>query len=141
TRRRGENRPCAQWHWPARMIYQPRPRRVPPVEHQRLPPIAKRSPGPQEGPRRTDPTQRGTARSDCQTRGAKGIRCDRGEKIQTGFEGPEVSPVEDSREDGDESLSAAFALESEDIRKTFGHFTALGGVTLRVKRGEFLALF
>jgi len=38
-------------------------------------------------------------------------------------------------------LSAAFALESEDIRKTFGHFTALGGVTLRVKRGEFLALF
>jgi heme exporter protein A len=38
-------------------------------------------------------------------------------------------------------LSAAFALESEDIRKTFGHFTALGGVTLRVKRGEFLTLF
>ena len=38
-------------------------------------------------------------------------------------------------------MSAAFALESEDIRKTFGHFTALGGVTLRVKRGEFLALF
>jgi len=38
-------------------------------------------------------------------------------------------------------LSAAFALESEDIRKTFGHFTALGGVTLRVRRGEFLALF
>jgi heme exporter protein A len=34
-----------------------------------------------------------------------------------------------------------FALESEDIRKTFGHFTALGGVTLSVKRGEFLALF
>lgn len=34
-----------------------------------------------------------------------------------------------------------FALESEDIRKTFGHFTALGGVTLAVKRGEFLALF
>ena len=38
-------------------------------------------------------------------------------------------------------MSAAFALESEDIRKTFGHFTALGGVTLRIKRGEFLALF
>ena len=34
-----------------------------------------------------------------------------------------------------------FALEAEDIRKTFGHFTALGGVTLRVERGEFLALF
>lgn len=33
------------------------------------------------------------------------------------------------------------ALESEDIRKTFGYFTALGGVTLKVKRGEFLALF
>jgi heme exporter protein A len=34
-----------------------------------------------------------------------------------------------------------FALESEDIRKTFGHFTALAGVTLNVERGEFLALF
>ena len=34
-----------------------------------------------------------------------------------------------------------FALESEDIRKTFGHFTALAGVTLSVIRGEFLALF
>ena len=34
-----------------------------------------------------------------------------------------------------------FALESEDIRKTFGHFTALAGVTLHVERGEFLALF
>src|SRR5712691_577852 len=34
-----------------------------------------------------------------------------------------------------------FALESEDIRKTFGHFTALGGVTLSVRRGEFVALF
>src|SRR2546430_2134932 len=33
------------------------------------------------------------------------------------------------------------ALESEDIRKTFGHFTALAGVTLTVKRGEFLAVF
>ncbi len=38
-------------------------------------------------------------------------------------------------------MSGPFALESEDIRKTFGHFTALGGVTLRIKRGEFLALF
>jgi heme exporter protein A len=34
-----------------------------------------------------------------------------------------------------------FALESEDIRKTFGHFTALAGVTLSVERGEFFALF
>src|SRR5438034_2320543 len=34
-----------------------------------------------------------------------------------------------------------FALESEDIRKTFGHFTALSSVTLSVKKGEFLALF
>jgi heme exporter protein A len=34
-----------------------------------------------------------------------------------------------------------FALESEDIRKTFGHFAALTGITLSVKRGEFLALF
>jgi heme exporter protein A len=33
------------------------------------------------------------------------------------------------------------ALESENIRKTFGHFTALAGVTLNVERGEFLALF
>jgi heme exporter protein A len=35
----------------------------------------------------------------------------------------------------------ALALESEDIRKTFGHFTALAGVTLEVQQGEFLALF
>ena len=34
-----------------------------------------------------------------------------------------------------------FALESQDIRKTFGHFTALSGVTLNVESGEFLALF
>jgi heme exporter protein A len=34
-----------------------------------------------------------------------------------------------------------YALESEDIRKTFGHFTALAGVSLQVARGEFLALF
>ena len=34
-----------------------------------------------------------------------------------------------------------FALESEDIRKTFGHFTALGGVTLSVRSGEFFTLF
>jgi len=34
-----------------------------------------------------------------------------------------------------------FALEAEDIRKTFGQFTALAGVTLNVERGEFVALF
>ena len=34
-----------------------------------------------------------------------------------------------------------FALESEDIHKTFGHFTALAGVNLTVKRGEFVTLF
>src|SRR3989454_5872805 len=33
------------------------------------------------------------------------------------------------------------ALESEDIRKTFGYFTALAGVSLSVNRGEFLTLF
>jgi heme exporter protein A len=38
-------------------------------------------------------------------------------------------------------LTATLALESQDIRKTFGHFTALGGVTLTVRRGEFVALF
>ena len=34
-----------------------------------------------------------------------------------------------------------FALEAEDVRKSFGHFTALGGLSLSVRRGEFLALF
>ncbi|HEY2379553.1 MAG TPA: heme ABC exporter ATP-binding protein CcmA [Terriglobia bacterium] len=38
-------------------------------------------------------------------------------------------------------MTATLALESQDIRKTFGHFTALGGVTLTVRRGEFVALF
>ncbi len=38
-------------------------------------------------------------------------------------------------------MPTTFALESEDIRKTFGHFTALGGITLAVNRGEFVALF
>ena len=38
-------------------------------------------------------------------------------------------------------MSATFALQAEDIRKTFGHFTALAGVTLNVSRGEFLTLF
>jgi len=33
------------------------------------------------------------------------------------------------------------ALEAEDIRKTFGHFTALAGITLTIQHGEFLALF
>ncbi len=38
-------------------------------------------------------------------------------------------------------MSTAHSLEAEDIRKTFGHFTALSGVTLNIKRGDFLALF
>src|SRR5438093_10122936 len=38
-------------------------------------------------------------------------------------------------------MSITFALRAEDIRKTFGHFTALAGVTLGVKRCEFLTLF
>ena len=33
------------------------------------------------------------------------------------------------------------ALQAEDIRKTFGHFTALAGVSLEVQRGEFVSLF
>ena len=33
------------------------------------------------------------------------------------------------------------ALQSENIRKTYGHFTALAGVSLNIKRGEFLTLF
>jgi heme exporter protein A len=33
------------------------------------------------------------------------------------------------------------ALQTQDILKTFGHFTALAGVSITVKRGEFLALF
>lgn len=38
-------------------------------------------------------------------------------------------------------MSITFALQADDIRKTFGHFTALAGVTLDVRRGEFLTLF
>ena len=38
-------------------------------------------------------------------------------------------------------MAGRHALESEDIRKTFGQFTALAGVTLAVERGEFVALF
>src|SRR5262245_27607143 len=37
--------------------------------------------------------------------------------------------------------NSLLALESDDIRKTFGHFAALNGVTLQIKRGEFVALF
>jgi heme exporter protein A len=33
------------------------------------------------------------------------------------------------------------ALDSQDIRKIFGHFVALAGVSLQVRRGEFLTLF
>jgi heme exporter protein A len=40
-----------------------------------------------------------------------------------------------------ERMSITFALQAEEIRKTFGHFTALAGVTLDVRRGEFLTLF
>src|SRR5262245_21433028 len=38
-------------------------------------------------------------------------------------------------------MAEIFALQADDIRKTFGHFTALAGVTLNVVRGEFFALF
>src|SRR5262245_57397892 len=38
-------------------------------------------------------------------------------------------------------MAATLALESEDIWKTFGHFTALAGMTLSVERGQFLTLF
>ena len=38
-------------------------------------------------------------------------------------------------------MANTLALESEDIRKTFGHFIALSGLTLSVKRGEFLTVF
>jgi len=33
------------------------------------------------------------------------------------------------------------AVESQDIQKKFGHFTALGGVTIQIPRGEFVTLF
>jgi heme exporter protein A len=33
------------------------------------------------------------------------------------------------------------ALESLDIQKKFGHFTALGGVSIQIPRGEFVTLF
>jgi len=38
-------------------------------------------------------------------------------------------------------MATTFALESEDIRKTFGHFTALGGLSLTIQPGEFTTLF
>src|SRR5437016_5140374 len=38
-------------------------------------------------------------------------------------------------------MTSTFALQAKDVRKTFGHFTALSGVTLDVARGEFVALF
>jgi len=37
--------------------------------------------------------------------------------------------------------SAGFALQSDNIRKTFGSFTALAGITIEVRRGEFVSLF
>jgi ABC-type multidrug transport system ATPase subunit len=33
------------------------------------------------------------------------------------------------------------AVQAQDIRKQFGNFTALNGITIDVRRGEFLALF
>jgi heme ABC exporter ATP-binding subunit CcmA len=33
------------------------------------------------------------------------------------------------------------ALQADDIQKQFGHFTALAGITMEVRRGEFIALF
>ena len=38
-------------------------------------------------------------------------------------------------------INSNLALQAENLQKTFGAFTALGGVSLDVKRGEFLALF
>src|ERR1051326_8966936 len=37
--------------------------------------------------------------------------------------------------------TASLAIESENIQKSFGSFVALAGITMQVKRGEFLALF
>jgi len=38
-------------------------------------------------------------------------------------------------------MQSALALESQNIQKKFGHFTALGGVSLQIPRGEFVTLF
>ena len=38
-------------------------------------------------------------------------------------------------------MQPALALESQDIQKKFGHFTALGGVSIQIPRGEFVTLF
>ena len=38
-------------------------------------------------------------------------------------------------------MSTTFAVQAEGIRKSFGHFQALAGVTIEVPRGEFLTLF
>jgi heme exporter protein A len=38
-------------------------------------------------------------------------------------------------------MESALALESQDIQKKFGHFTALGGVSIQIHRGEFVTLF
>jgi heme exporter protein A len=38
-------------------------------------------------------------------------------------------------------MESALALESKDIQKKFGHFTALGGVSIKIPRGEFVTLF
>lgn len=38
-------------------------------------------------------------------------------------------------------MPETFAFKAEDIRKSFGQFIALAGLTLSVRRGEFVALF
>ena len=38
-------------------------------------------------------------------------------------------------------MQSALALDSEDIQKKFGHFTALGGISMQIPRGEFVTLF
>jgi ABC-type branched-subunit amino acid transport system ATPase component len=38
-------------------------------------------------------------------------------------------------------MESALALESQDIQKKFGHFTALGGVSIQIPKGEFVTLF
>ena len=38
-------------------------------------------------------------------------------------------------------MHSELALESQDIQKKFGHFSALGGVSIQIPRGEFVTLF
>src|SRR5499427_4148907 len=81
-------------------------------------------------------------RKDRGPRGGEARTDDCREEIQTGPQRPQISTVENPGKTRDKARwRIMFALESEDIRKTFGHFTALAGVTLNVERGEFVALF